>query len=276
MDQFTHRGSRIAYDSLGEGPPLCVMHGLAAERGQTRGAFGAVRGRRILCPDMPGHGDSPLGEAGFAAYVEVVLALLDHLEIAAADLGGISMGGGIALGVALAAPGRVRSLLLVRPAWLDGPGLPHLGLIARLGEWTGGGPLDAARDRLEADPEMTAIAQENLGAANSIRAALTRPQAEVAARVLSALVLDRPFAALADLAKVNCDALVIGNDGDPLHPAALAQTLAAALPAARYRHLPSRYLDPAGHGEALLREVQSFLDGAAAPLPDTRTGRTPC
>ncbi len=83
-------------------------------------AFGEVR--RIYALDWPGWGDSagvrPDGPERFnpAPMVELVLRVMDTLDIARADIGGVSWGGLIGLELALAAPERVNKLLLVDAA----------------------------------------------------------------------------------------------------------------------------------------------------------------
>ena len=50
-----------------------------------------------------------------------LVALLDHLEIERAVVGGISLGSAVAVNMALRYPERVRGLVLSRPAWIDRP-----------------------------------------------------------------------------------------------------------------------------------------------------------
>jgi pimeloyl-ACP methyl ester carboxylesterase len=83
-------------------------------------AFGQVR--RVYALDWPGWGDSagkrPEGAERFnpAPMVDLALRVMDTLDIAHADIGGVSWGGFIALELALAAPERVDGLLLVDAA----------------------------------------------------------------------------------------------------------------------------------------------------------------
>jgi pimeloyl-ACP methyl ester carboxylesterase len=71
-------------------------------------------GRRVIALDLPGHGRSPGGgERSVAAYAQRVLALLDELGVDAALVLGHSMGGAIALTLALEARARVAGLALV-------------------------------------------------------------------------------------------------------------------------------------------------------------------
>lgn len=63
----------------------------------------------VLAPDLPGYGDSPVPEGPLpvSRHVDYVEGFLDALDVEEAVLAGISMGGGVALGLALRAPERV-------------------------------------------------------------------------------------------------------------------------------------------------------------------------
>jgi pimeloyl-ACP methyl ester carboxylesterase len=84
---------------------------------------------RVLAPSLPGHGRSPgTGCVSIADYSAVLLAFLAALELERVVLAGHSMGGAIALQIALTAPERVAGLVLastgarlpVNPAFLAG------------------------------------------------------------------------------------------------------------------------------------------------------------
>jgi pimeloyl-ACP methyl ester carboxylesterase len=96
------------------GSPLVLVHGAGGSRLHWPEAVCALPGRRVVALDLPGHGDSPGPAASsISAYAGEVLAALDALGLARAVLGGHSMGGAIALTIALEAPARVAGLVLV-------------------------------------------------------------------------------------------------------------------------------------------------------------------
>lgn len=117
----------MAYADAGTGPETAVLvHGFGGDRltwmlVQPRLA---EAGLRAVAPDLPGHGasDKDVGRGDFAAMADALLSFMDALGVASAHLAGHSMGGGVALAAALAAPGRVRSLTLVAPAGLGSRG----------------------------------------------------------------------------------------------------------------------------------------------------------
>ena len=102
-------GVDIAYDVEGEGSPMILLHGFAATAADNFGRTGWVQalartGRRIVTIDLRGHGKSghPHDEAAYAGgqLVDDVIAVMDELGIAKADLMGFSMGAGLAMRLA--------------------------------------------------------------------------------------------------------------------------------------------------------------------------------
>lgn len=132
---FDSDGVRIAYDDLGDGPPIVLIHGFASSRRGTWDSwFDTLENedRRVIAIDSRGHGDSekPHDPAAYEAdrLSGDVVRLLDHLSIPTADLIGYSMGARISMHVLLDAPDRIQAAVL-----------------GGVGEWT------LARDRYSDD-----------------------------------------------------------------------------------------------------------------------------
>jgi pimeloyl-ACP methyl ester carboxylesterase len=114
-------GTPIAYQLLGTGAPVVLLHGFT-ETGESWREAGYVepllhRGRQGVLIDCRGHGESgkPHHTEAYGGGKQVgdVLAVLDAAGIRRADLVGYSMGGLIALALAMRAPERVRSLVVI-------------------------------------------------------------------------------------------------------------------------------------------------------------------
>jgi pimeloyl-ACP methyl ester carboxylesterase len=115
---------KVAIDARGAGEPLVLLHGLGASRLVWRRAAPrlAARGRLVLCPDLPGLGGSAPAGPGFSLD-EVAAVLADALAArvragagGSFDLLGTSLGGAVALCLAVAHPELVRRLVLAAPA----------------------------------------------------------------------------------------------------------------------------------------------------------------
>jgi pimeloyl-ACP methyl ester carboxylesterase len=112
-------GVRTRYFLGGDGPPLTIVHGLggAAVNFTKLGPLLARR-HRILIPDLPGHGRSaPFRDVdGLSTYARHVHAVARHARMLPGAVLGYSMGGIVALRLAVEEPDDVLALALVAPA----------------------------------------------------------------------------------------------------------------------------------------------------------------
>ncbi len=112
----------VYYDSQTPGPPVVLVHGLGTNLSIWRAVWPLLRQKaRVLAPDLPGFGLSDKQEvpATPSFYAEVLAAWLDTLKLAQVDVVGLSMGGQIALMMALQHPDRIRRLVLAAPAGIE-------------------------------------------------------------------------------------------------------------------------------------------------------------
>jgi pimeloyl-ACP methyl ester carboxylesterase len=120
-DILTHYEDQSpAPPSARRGTPVVLIHGHSADlrlwEPQVADLLGA--GYRVIRYDVRGHGRSSVPATGYSGehYLADLRALLDCLRVARAHIAGISMGGAIALQLALDEPGRVASLALLDSA----------------------------------------------------------------------------------------------------------------------------------------------------------------
>jgi pimeloyl-ACP methyl ester carboxylesterase len=120
---FTHNGHRLVYDTYGssDAPLVVYLHGLLLDAELNRGIAQALaeQGYQVALLDLLGHGrsDKPThaSEYRIDSYADQVVGLLDHLGVAQAVLGGISLGANVSLFAATEYPERVRALVLEMP-----------------------------------------------------------------------------------------------------------------------------------------------------------------
>jgi 3-oxoadipate enol-lactonase len=106
----------VAWFEVGRGEPLVLVHGLADDHRAWRRALpGLMLGHRVLLYDLRGHGGTSLGlpDGTLRQLGLDLVALLDAAGIDRADIAGFSLGGTIAMRVAIDHPERVRGLVLV-------------------------------------------------------------------------------------------------------------------------------------------------------------------
>jgi pimeloyl-ACP methyl ester carboxylesterase len=116
MPTLERAGHRIHWTEFGAGPPLLLVHGLGSS-----GADWAFQipplaaSHRVIVPDLRGSGRSVDARGPFtiAQFADDLWALLDALDATAPRLVGFSMGGAVALEMALARPGAVERLVTI-------------------------------------------------------------------------------------------------------------------------------------------------------------------
>ncbi len=115
------------YEGAGELPPMVVLHGIGARTGHLAPLLARLKreASRLIVPDLPGHGKSPVPYGGLsgATLARGLEQALDALIDEPAVVFGNSMGGMAAIRYAARRPEKVRGLLLVSP----GGAPPHDG-----------------------------------------------------------------------------------------------------------------------------------------------------
>ncbi len=255
----------IAYEVVGDGYPLIFVHGLGAGRVQTTSALVSLKGTMLIAPDMLGHGDSVSDDVGvgegmsFDSFADDVVAILDDLGIEKANVGGLSMGAGVALNVALRYPGRVNKLTLLRPSWLCERRPLHLSLVASVGMWIERYGFDVAEQKLLDDADYISLYAEVPRVAESVRGLFRRPEHFSHTAVLYRMWEDSPFIAMSDLSRISHPVQVLYTTRDNLHPIAVAKCLADCFSGLEcFSELPARYDEPEDYGVVLNGLLNDF------------------
>ncbi|MFD2470710.1 alpha/beta fold hydrolase [Amycolatopsis silviterrae] len=231
---FRHDGQRLCYTEYGGGDRVVVlMHGIMFTRRMHAPLARrlARAGFRVVTLDLLGHGDSDRPTQSWRysmpAFGEQAVALLDHLEIPDAVVGGTSLGANVALEVAVAAPSRVRGLVVEMPV-LDNA------IIAGLLTFS---PLLFAARFLPVTVRGVALAAHLVPHGNQwvdvITDTLSQEPAPMAA-LLHGVLFGRIAPPKSIRSTITTPALVIGHEGDPIHPFGDAGSLAEDLPNAEF------------------------------------------
>lgn len=244
MQTFNSDGVEIAYLDDGTGAPVLLIHGFASnvatnwvDTGWVKTLTGA--GYRVIAYDNRGHGHSEklyrLEDYGAPIMAEDARRLLDHLGIKSAHVMGYSMGARISAFLAIAHPGRVRSLVF------GGLGINMVRGVA------GTGPVAHALEAASIDEVTNATARTFRAFAEQTKSDLKA----LAACIRSARAPITPEA----LAALRCPVLVVVGERDVIGGSATA--LAALIPGAHGIALADRDHQKAvgdkGFKEAVLR-----------------------
>src|ERR671918_2439615 len=233
MGEFDYNGHRISYEEYGVGGrPLILIHGLLMNRRMfdRLAPEMASRGTRVIAIDLLGHGgsDRPADMSNYSMtfFARQVEALMDHLELDEAVVGGTSLGANVTLELSYLEPNRLRGMMIEMPV-LDNAllaaavmftpimvglrfGEPVLKLVASTARRIprSNQLLDITLDWIRQDPAPSLAVLEGLFLGSSAPHRQFRVQ------------MEQPT-------------LVIGHHADPLHPFSDAGMLAEELPNAR-------------------------------------------
>jgi pimeloyl-ACP methyl ester carboxylesterase len=251
----------LVYREAGRGRPLVLLHAFPLSSAmwlEQRNALSEVC--RVITPDQRGFGGSPLGDElpSLDAAADDVAALLDRLELPRVVLGGLSMGGYVAMAFLRRHPERVLALLLA--------------------DTKAGADPEAARANreriaslVESDESSPVLVDAVLPALIGTTTTESRPlvsgrvrglvQAAPAAAVAWA---QRAMAARPDsfdtLRGFERPSLVVVGSEDVLSPPSDAEAMAAVLPRSRLSVLPNAgHLTAVETPEAFNAQVTGFL-----------------
>ena len=248
------RGIAVAYEHVGDGVPVMVLHGWGSQAAAVRPIVDCLGDRwRICAPDLPGFGASMIPPEAWSVhdYAAVVRALMERLDMGTAHVIGHSFGGRIGIVLAAESPAMVRRLILVNSAGVNHPHSwqDRLRIVAMHGGQralaaTGRPPAGGRRNRLRA------WAAERFGSDDYRAAGRLRPT--------FLRVVDEDLRAL--LPAIQAPTLLVWGDEDRETPLAQGQLMAQAIPNARFEVFPGAghysYLDQPTEFCALAR---SFL-----------------
>jgi pimeloyl-ACP methyl ester carboxylesterase len=116
------RGTRLRYLAAGEGEPLLLVHGLGGAAANWLALAPLLLAkRRLLVPELPGHGGSSALPAApsLNAYADRLGIVLEQEGIASAGVVGHSLGGAIALRLSIRRPDAVSALVLAGAAGIS-------------------------------------------------------------------------------------------------------------------------------------------------------------
>jgi pimeloyl-ACP methyl ester carboxylesterase len=256
-------GIHFHYQERGRGTPFFFQHGLGADVSQPFGLFQPPAGFRLLAFDCRAHGQThPVGpdeKISFASFADDLLALMDHLKIERAVVGGISMGAGVALNFVLRHPDRARGLILHRPAWLDEPRETSTGIYPAMAQLLRRHGAQKGLELFQLSVLYKNVLAQSPNAAKALVAQFLRPRAAETAVLLERIPLDAPSRDRAEWRAINMPALVLAGRQDPVHPFEYGGILAREIPGAKFKELTPKAVSVEQHNADTQRFIEDFL-----------------
>jgi pimeloyl-ACP methyl ester carboxylesterase len=277
MAHFEHAGHRLAYTSFGSGPRTVVLvHGLLFSQKLLHPLAEALaaRGEHVVTLDLLGHGRSdrpvPMQEYSMTGYGEEIIALLDHLGVEDAVVGGLSLGANASLEAAALAPDRVRGLIVEMPVLdnaLLGCAVAFTPLMLAL---TFGAPVMKGVQAV-----ARVVPTPHVGRAGwmaDVLLDLVRQDPKPSASLLQGLFFSRVAPPKAQRRTLSMPALVIGHHRDPVHPFSDSDALVDEM-------ADARLVEASWIGEMMVSpgrltgEIEEFLDRVWKPRRASRARR---
>ena len=259
--ELWHDGQRLVYDEYGTGPRTVVLlHGLLLNRRMHAPLARdlAERGNRVVCLDLLGHGDSDrprdMWRYSMPRFGDQTIALLDHLGVDQAVVGGTSLGANVTLEAAVRHPDRLRGLLVEMPV-LDNALLACALAFTPLLVWlTFGEPLARLTAR------AARLVPRGLSELGDVALDTVRQDPAPSAAVLQGLFFDRVAPPREERQTIRTPTLVLGHRRDPVHPFSDSDMLVRELPDARLVRAGS-LLELRLSPDRLTAEIARFVDG---------------
>ena len=271
MPSFTHDRIEFFYQDTLRGVPFVFQHGLGGDVTQPFGLFRPPAWVRLIAFDARGHGRTePLGEPEklcFDVFATDLLALLEHLKIERAIVGGISMGAALALNFTLHFPARVLGLVLSRPAWLDAPHPWNVHIFTLVSQLMREHGREQGRALFLQTPEYRDALRQWPDVANSLASQFENPRAEISATKLERIIHDTPSRDRREWSAIRVPTLVLANRLDPIHPFEFGEELARRIPGAEFHEITAKSVSVERHGADVQARLESFLEAHFAPAP---------
>ncbi len=215
--------------------PILLLHGIGGRAALWAASLAALAPRRVIAMDMPGYDGTRPALDGFEALADAAVALLDAQGVAQADVVGHSLGGMIALEMALRHPASVRRLVIVASSPAFGsrdPAFRESFLAARQK------PLDAgigmAGVAAALVPGMLGPLADPAAAPAAMAAMASVDEAAYRATLATLTSFDRR----PDLPRVTQPTLLIAGEADQTAPPRGMARMAEAMPDARLLVIP--------------------------------------
>ena len=226
---FESGGVRLFAVEDGAGPALVMLHGgMASHVASLPLVLPLSSGYRVIAPDLRGNGKSVSGAPlTFDQLADDLVALLDHIGVDRAVVGGVSGGSGVALRFALRHPGRLTGLVLVKPVYAG----EERGYTEQQKQTFA--MMDAVASRaLDEGVQVLRPLYANLPPDIREKALAMLEGFDAASVVATSHFIAsgaQPFASAADLRSLAVPTLLIRGD-DPLHPAEVSDLYAENIP----------------------------------------------
>lgn len=227
-----------AYDVLGDGPPVILVHGLGFNRRMWQWQLDALTPHfRVVQYDLLGHGESakPAGPYSMTQMVDQLAELMAEVEIETAALVGFSLGGLIVQAFALAHAQKVTALAILNSAHAR-TSEQRDNIMQRVHQAEASGPNATIEDALQRW-FTEGFATRHSAVLDQVRAWVQENDASVYP-ALYRLLAEADIGLETSIAGITCPVLVLTGGEDAGNSPLMAEQMVAIMPNARLAILP--------------------------------------
>lgn len=252
----------LEYSDEGPGPVVVLLHGFPLDRSMWSGQLSGLGSvYRVIAPDLRGQGTTPAPEGAYTmeTMADDLIETLDHLGLTGpVVLGGLSMGGYVALAAVHAYPERFRALMLMDTrATADTP--------------SSAANREALAEQVSSTGDVAAVVEGMIPRLFSPMTRERRP--EVIAQAVERMVMTQPMGIVgalrgmavrpdrtAELASIAVPTLVLVGADDAITPPDEMRPMAEAIPGARFELVhEAGHLAPLENHAACNAAISAFL-----------------
>lgn len=218
MPLFKHEGIDFNYEIQGEGIPLLFLHGLGDNLNFTFETFNRDEKIQLISLDQRGHGKSGYDskKLSYDRLANDALAFMDYLGIQHFYIGGLSMGAGVALNLAVHETKRVSGLILLRSSATEEP------MKKEVIEWFSTVskylPKKNGKQLFEQDPLFQSIKDTYPKAIDTFERYFEDDASVNYYRKFMDIPSDRPIKSKSELTNLTIPVLILANKFDVIHP----------------------------------------------------------
>ncbi|HEM1562333.1 TPA: alpha/beta hydrolase, partial [Listeria monocytogenes] len=218
MPLFKHEGTYFNYEIQGEGIPFLFLHGLGDNLKFAYETFDKDEKIQLISLDQRGHGKSgnDSRKLSYDRLAKDALALMDYLGIQHFFVGGLSMGAGVAVNLAVQAADKVLGLIILRSSATDEPMKKEV--IAWFSTVSKYLPKKDGALLLEQDPIFPSIKETYPKAIDTFKRYFEDDAAVTHYKKFSDIPKDRPIKNKSELTNLTIPTLILANNYDVIHP----------------------------------------------------------
>ncbi|MBC1499993.1 alpha/beta hydrolase [Listeria weihenstephanensis] len=218
MPVFKHEGITLNYKIQGTGVPFLYLHGLGDNLQHAFDTYQPKNGIQLIALDQRGHGKSNMDHKAmsFETLASDALALMNYLGIDKFYIGGLSMGAGVVVNLAVHQSERLLGLILIRSAWTEQSMDKQIALWFKTVSNYLAKP--NGRELFHDDPIFQSIEQVYPRAIETFNRYFDDKAAIQYYQKFIDMPQDQPFKNKSELKRITVPVLILSNDYDMIHP----------------------------------------------------------